>query len=141
MRPGVHRSRARRGALANGRSGFCRCARSVAKPPVVHAATGRSYLSRRCGMKLATRLVRYDQCPGDPYRPMATPIYHTATFEQESATEFGAYDYSRSGNPTRTVLERQLAEMENANRAFAFASGMAASCRSSTVLVGLPLRE
>jgi cystathionine beta-lyase len=77
-------------------------------------------------MKLATRLVRYEQCPGDPYRPVATPIYQTATFEQESAAEFGTYDYSRSGNPTRAVLERQLAEIENARHGFAFASGMAA---------------
>lgn len=77
-------------------------------------------------MKLETRLVRYEQCPGDPYRPVATPIYQTATFEQESATEFGSYDYSRSGNPTRAVLERQLAEIENAKHGFAFASGMAA---------------
>jgi cystathionine beta-lyase len=57
---------------------------------------------------------------------MATPIYQTATFEQESAVEFGRYDYSRSGNPTRTVLEDQLAALENGSRAFAFASGMAA---------------
>lgn len=77
-------------------------------------------------MKFNTRLVRYDQCPNDPFRPVATPIYQTATFEQESATEFGEYDYSRSGNPTRSVLERQLVDLENANRAFAFSSGMAA---------------
>jgi cystathionine beta-lyase len=77
-------------------------------------------------MKLETRLVRYDQAPGDKFRPVATPIYQTATFEQECASEFGEYDYSRSGNPTRTVLESQLASLENASRAFAFASGMAA---------------
>src|SRR5262249_27397760 len=47
-------------------------------------------------------------------------------FEQESAEDFGRYDYSRSGNPTRTVLEDQLAGLENGSRAFAFASGMAA---------------
>jgi len=82
-------------------------------------------------MKFATRLVQYDPCPGDPYRPVATPIYQTATFEQESALEFGRYDYSRSGNPTRTVLEDQLARLEDGSQAFAFASGMAAV---STVL-------
>src|SRR6516164_8265858 len=59
--------------------------------------------------KLATRLVNFDACPEDPFRPVATPIYQTATFEQESAVEFGRYDYSRSGNPTRTVLEDQVA--------------------------------
>src|SRR5262249_9712681 len=77
-------------------------------------------------MRFATRLLHYDACPGDPHRPVATPIYQTATFEQESAVEFGQYDYSRSGNPTRTVLEDQLARLENGSRAFAFASGMAA---------------
>ena len=77
-------------------------------------------------MKFATRLLRFDSCPGDPYRPVATPIYQTATFEQERADGFGPYDYSRSGNPTRTVVEEQVARLENASRAFCFASGLAA---------------
>jgi len=77
-------------------------------------------------MKFASRLVSFDVAPGDPYRPMATPIYQTATFVQEQATEFGPYDYSRSGNPTRTVLEEQLAILENGRRGFCFSSGMAA---------------
>ncbi|EFN58551.1 hypothetical protein CHLNCDRAFT_48545 [Chlorella variabilis] len=54
------------------------------------------------------------------------PIYQTATFQQPGAVEMGEYDYSRSGNPTRTVLERQMALLEGAERAFAFSSGMAA---------------
>ena len=77
-------------------------------------------------MKFASRLVSFDVAPGDPFRPMATPIYQTATFEQEEATAFGPYDYSRSGNPTRTVLEEQVALLENGTRGFCFASGMAA---------------
>jgi cystathionine beta-lyase len=77
-------------------------------------------------MKFASQLVSFDACPGDPFRPVATPIYQTATFEQECADQFGRYDYSRSGNPTRTVLEEQLAQLENADRAFAYASGLAA---------------
>lgn len=77
-------------------------------------------------MKFSTRLVHFERCPKDPYRPVATPIYQTATFEQESADSFGEYDYSRSGNPTRTVLEKQVADLENGERAFCFASGMAA---------------
>ena len=48
------------------------------------------------------------------------------TFEQPGAEEIGTYDYSRSGNPTRKVLEDLLAELEGGTRAFAFASGMAA---------------
>lgn len=77
-------------------------------------------------MKIATRLVNFQACPGDPYQPSTTPIYQTATFEQESPLEFGAYDYTRSGNPTRSVLEAQLADLEAGTRAFAFGSGMAA---------------
>nr|BAP47508.1 cystathionine beta-lyase [Gentiana triflora] len=62
----------------------------------------------------------------DPYGAMNTPLYQTATFKQPSATEYGPYDYTRSGNPTRDVLERMLAKLDNAERAFCFSSGMAA---------------
>jgi cysteine-S-conjugate beta-lyase len=77
-------------------------------------------------MKIDTKLVQSSGCPGDPHRAVTTPIYQTATFEQEGALEFSEYDYSRSGNPTRAVLEQQLAELEQGTRAFAFASGLAA---------------
>ncbi len=77
-------------------------------------------------MKFASKLVHFDTSPGDALRPMATPIYQTATFEQEHADSFGKYDYSRSGNPTRRVLEDQVAALENGTRGFAFSSGMAA---------------
>jgi cystathionine beta-lyase len=77
-------------------------------------------------MKFASRLLTFNACPEDPFRPIATPIYQTATFEQEEADTFGRYDYSRSGNPTRTVVEDLLARLENADRAFCFSSGLAA---------------
>lgn len=77
-------------------------------------------------MKFASRLVSFDPAPGDRFRPTSTPIYQTATFEQEHADEFGEYDYSRSGNPTRSVVEKQLASLENGTRGFCFSSGMAA---------------
>lgn len=77
-------------------------------------------------MKFATRLVSFDVAPQDRFKPMSTPIYQTATFEQEEADAFGEYDYSRSGNPTRKVLEDQLAALENGTRGFCFSSGMAA---------------
>jgi len=53
-------------------------------------------------------------------------LYQTATFEQPSATEGGEYDYTRSGNPTRKLLELQMADLEGADRSFAFTSGMLA---------------
>ena len=62
----------------------------------------------------------------DPYGASGPPLYQTATFAQPGATEFGPYDYTRSGNPTRTLLEEQWAALEGADRAFAFTSGMAA---------------
>lgn len=77
-------------------------------------------------MKFETRLLNFDPAPGDRCKPVATPIYQTATFRQECADEFGDYDYSRSGNPTRAVLESQIAQLEGGRRAFCFASGMAA---------------
>ena len=77
-------------------------------------------------MKFASRLVSFDPAPGDRFRPISAPIYQTATFEQEHTDSFGEYDYSRSGNPTRTVLEKHLATLENGSRGFCFSSGMAA---------------
>lgn len=54
------------------------------------------------------------------------PIYLSSTFHQDQLGEFGPYDYSRSGNPTREALEKTIAELEGGHRGFAFASGMAA---------------
>jgi cystathionine beta-lyase len=76
--------------------------------------------------RFPTRLQRFDAAPDDPHAPVSTPLYQTATFAQPGAEELGAYDYSRSGNPTRTVLEGLLADLEGGSRAFAFSSGMAA---------------
>lgn len=85
-----------------------------------------SYKDFHSQLRSASRVVVFDGSPDDPYRPTSVPIYQTATFEQPCATEYGAYDYTRSGSPTRTALERQVAMLENAHAAFAFTSGMAA---------------
>lgn len=76
-------------------------------------------------MKISTRCVQSDQSI-DPYGAIVPPIYQTATFRQPTASEFGEYDYTRSGNPTRALVERQLAALEEGAHACAFASGMAA---------------
>eukprot|EP00667_Euglena_gracilis_P010976 EG_transcript_11187 len=73
-----------------------------------------------------TLVVSFDGCPNDPYHPASMPIYQTATFVQPSVTEFGPYDYTRSGNPTRTAVETLVAKLEGAYAAFAFTSGMSA---------------
>jgi cystathionine beta-lyase len=77
-------------------------------------------------VKFATRLLTFDPAPGDRFIPANTPIYQTATFRQQDATEFGEYDYSRSGNPTRAVVEKQIAALENGTRGFCFSTGLAA---------------
>jgi cystathionine beta-lyase len=77
-------------------------------------------------VKFATRLLTFDPAPGDRFIPANTPIYQTATFRQQDATEFGEYDYSRSGNPTRAVVEKQIAALENGKRGFCFSTGLAA---------------
>ncbi|KAK9248791.1 Cys/Met metabolism PLP-dependent enzyme-domain-containing protein [Lipomyces tetrasporus] len=74
--------------------------------------------------KLETEIV-YTESP-DQYRSSSVPIYQTATFKQTSGSEMGEYDYTRSGNPTRTQLERHLAKIMNASRVLAVASGMSA---------------
>lgn len=76
-------------------------------------------------MKTSTRCV-HPEGNEDPYCAVAPPIYQTATFRQPGATEFGEYDYTRTANPTRRMVENQLAQLEGGSFACAFASGMAA---------------
>ena len=54
------------------------------------------------------------------------PIHLASTFRQPGAGEWGQFDYSRSGNPTRSNLQNTLASLESGVGALAFASGMAA---------------
>ncbi|HEU0183743.1 MAG TPA: cystathionine beta-lyase [Blastocatellia bacterium] len=76
-------------------------------------------------MKISTQCVHFDSNE-DPHCSISPPIYQTATFRQPAADEFGEYDYTRSGNPTRSLVERQIARLEGAEYASTFASGMAA---------------
>jgi cystathionine gamma-synthase/cystathionine beta-lyase len=57
---------------------------------------------------------------------VTVPIYQTATFRHPGLGQSTGYDYSRSGNPTRQVLEDAIARLEGGARGFAYASGMAA---------------
>lgn len=84
-----------------------------------------SPLSGRRRYAFATELVYTDS--NDQYGSSSVPIYQTATFKQVKATGGQQeYDYTRSGNPTRTHLERHLAKIMNASRALAVSSGMGA---------------
>lgn len=57
---------------------------------------------------------------------VSTPIYQTSTFEQQAPGVHKGFDYSRTNNPTRKVLEDLIAELEGGKHGFAFASGLAA---------------
>lgn len=76
-------------------------------------------------MKKATRLIHsipVDELTGS----ISVPIYQTSTFVQEAPGENKGYDYARSGNPTRKVLEDLIAKLEGGTTGVAFASGLAA---------------
>jgi cystathionine beta-lyase/cystathionine gamma-synthase len=62
------------------------------------------------------------------------PIYATSTYTQEAPGQHKGYEYSRSGNPTRTALETCLAALEGGERGLAFASGLAATTAVLAVL-------
>lgn len=74
---------------------------------------------------IATQLVYSEG--NDQYNASSVPIYQSATFKQTSATGGASdYDYTRSGNPTRTHLEKHLAKIMRAKRALVVSSGMGA---------------
>jgi cysteine-S-conjugate beta-lyase len=87
-------------------------------------------------MKFATRLIHNGHEIDPATGALSTPICQASTFRQESFDQFGKYDYSRSGNPTREALEDAVAQLENGTHGYAFASGMAAI--SSALLLFSP---
>ena len=74
----------------------------------------------------ATRAVHGGGEPDPATGAVATPIYATSTYAQESPGVNKGYAYARTRNPTREALERCLADLENGSVGFAFASGSAA---------------
>jgi cystathionine beta-lyase/cystathionine gamma-synthase len=74
----------------------------------------------------ATRAIHAGQEPDSATGAIITPIYATSTFVQEQPGVHKGYEYSRSGNPTRTALETCIADLEEGAAGFAFASGLAA---------------
>ncbi len=74
----------------------------------------------------ATRAIHAGQDPEPVTGAVTVPIFQTSTFAQPRVGEHTGYEYARTGNPTRTALETCLAALEGAERAVAFASGLAA---------------
>lgn len=85
-------------------------------------------------MKFRTRAIHVGNAP-DPRTGAVVPAIHPATtFVQPGAGDWGEFDYSRSGNPTRAAVEATLASLEGGCGALAFSSGMAATHCASMLL-------
>ena len=78
------------------------------------------------GFGFETRAIHHGQDPDALTGAVVTPISLATTFAQQSVGVHRGYEYSRSGNPTRTALEQCLASLEGARHGLAFASGLAA---------------
>lgn len=78
-------------------------------------------------MRFSTRAIHVGQEADPTTGATIVPIYQTSTYTQERVGEHKGFDYSRTTNPTRVALEKQLASLEGGSLGSAFASGMAAT--------------
>ncbi len=74
-----------------------------------------------------TRAIHAGQDPDPTTGAVIPPVHFTTTYAQEAVGSHKGYEYSRSGNPTRTVLESALASLESVSFGLAFSSGLGAS--------------
>ncbi|WP_026933034.1 cystathionine gamma-synthase [Christiangramia echinicola] len=78
-------------------------------------------------MKFNTKTIHGGQENTDPaYGSVMPPIYQTSTYSQSTPGGHKGFEYSRSGNPTRSALEKSVASIENGEFGLAFGSGLAA---------------
>jgi len=77
-------------------------------------------------MRFETIAIHAGERPDIAFGAVSVPIYQTSTFVFEDVGETKGYDYSRTANPTRKVLEDTIARLEGGKAGFAFATGMAA---------------
>ena len=77
-------------------------------------------------MKIATTCVHAGHEPDEATGAVTVPIYATSTYAYRRFGEHSGWEYSRTGNPTRSALERAMAELEGGADGIAFASGLAA---------------
>lgn len=78
-------------------------------------------------MRFATKAIHAGQEPDPSTGAIMTPIYQTSTFVQAEPGKHKGYEYARTGNPTRTALEANLAALEGGKYGVALASGCAAA--------------
>jgi len=77
-------------------------------------------------MRFETLAIHAGERPDRTFGAVSVPIYQTSTFVFEDVGKTRGYDYSRTSNPTRKVLEDTVAQLEGGKAGFAFATGMAA---------------
>lgn len=77
-------------------------------------------------MKFNTKTIHAGIEPDPSTGAIMTPIFQTSTFVQKAPGDHQGFEYARTQNPTRSVLEANIAALENAKHGFAFGSGMAA---------------
>jgi len=77
-------------------------------------------------MRFETIAIHAGERPDRTFGAISTPIYQTSTFAFADVSKTKGYDYSRTANPTRKVLEDTIAQLEGGKAGFAFATGMAA---------------
>jgi cystathionine gamma-lyase len=77
-------------------------------------------------VRFDTRLVHTGGAPDPLTGAVNTPLYLSSTFEQSAPNENKGYVYSRTSNPTRTALEKALADLETGQRGLGFSSGLGA---------------
>ena len=76
--------------------------------------------------KIATLLAQAGLGQDPRTGAISTPIYQCATFEHPALGQSTGFDYSRTSNPTRKVLEDAVARVDGGTAGFAFATGLAA---------------
>jgi cystathionine beta-lyase/cystathionine gamma-synthase len=81
-----------------------------------------------------TRAIHVAQEPDPTTGAVITPIYQTSTYAQEDIGVHKGYEYSRTDNPTRRVVEEVMASLEGGSHGLAFASGMAAESTITQLL-------
>jgi cystathionine beta-lyase/cystathionine gamma-synthase len=77
-------------------------------------------------MGFSTDAIHAGQAPDPPTGAIITPIHQTSTFVQEGLGQHKGFEYARTGNPTRSAVEANIAALEKGSGGIAFASGMSA---------------
>lgn len=77
-------------------------------------------------MKFGTKTIHAGQTADPTTGAIMTPIYQTSTYIQKSPGDHKGYEYSRTGNPTRNSLEKNIVALENGKHGLCFGSGLAA---------------